>query len=261
MTPLFVVAPVDWNFDLDEPNKTVDEHVRGLGNELATCWGTDRAFVDLQFIDDGALMANGSHPLVSLIDEGNQYGAQLIPVVAIGRDQSYRQAASRVVTRDGRGACVRLSSNEWPSNTGAGPLNGLLTALNISPADADLVLDLGDEVTGAPGLSLTAVRNELMVLPNAQDWRSVTVAGAGFPKQLSDISRGITLIERVEWALYQRLLTGPSLPCIPTFGDYAIAHPDPFVNVDPRYMSISASIRYTIDDAWLVAQGHGKVVK
>lgn len=255
MTPLFVVSPVDWNFDLDEPSKTVDAHVRGLGKELATCWGSDRASVDLQFIDAGALMADGSHPLVSLIDEGNQHGAQLIPVVSIGRDPAYRQAASTVVARDGRGACVRLGSDEWPSNTGMGPLNGLLAELNISAGDVDLVLDLSDQVAGAPGLSLTAVRNELIVLPYAPNWRSVSVAGAGFPKQLSDISRGITPIERVEWTVYQALLAGPSLPRTPAFGDYAIAHPDPFVNVDPRYMSISANIRYTINDAWLVAKG------
>lgn len=255
MTPLFVVSPVDWNFDLDEPNKTVDDHVRGLGKELAACWGAGRAAVDLQFIDAGALMADGSHPLVSLINEGDQHGAQLIPVVSMGRDQAYRQAASQVVAHGQRGACVRLDSNEWPSATGMQLLDALLTELNIHPAEVDLVLDLSDEVAGAPGLSLTAARNELIVLPNVQQWRSVTVAGAGFPKQLSEIARGVTPIARVEWILHQALLAGPRLPRTPTFGDYAIAHPDPSVNVDPRYMSISASIRYTIDDAWLVAKG------
>lgn len=43
---------------------------------------------------------------------------------------------------------------------------------------------------------------------------------------------------------------------IPTFGDYAVAHPDPARgDVDPRVMNISAGLRYTIDGEWLVARG------
>jgi Beta protein len=43
---------------------------------------------------------------------------------------------------------------------------------------------------------------------------------------------------------------------LPTFGDYAVAHPDPSRgDVDPKVMSISAGLRYTIDDEWLVAKG------
>ena len=98
MTPLFAVSPVDWNFDLDEPSKTVDQHVRGLGRELATCWGTEPAFVDLRFFDDGALMADGSRPLVWLIDEGNQHGARLIPVVSIGRSSASSDSSDLATT-------------------------------------------------------------------------------------------------------------------------------------------------------------------
>jgi hypothetical protein len=38
---------------------------------------------------------------------------------------------------------------------------------------------------------------------------------------------------------------------LPTFGDYAIAHPL-LVEVDPRLMKMSAQLRYTTDTAWLV---------
>ena len=38
---------------------------------------------------------------------------------------------------------------------------------------------------------------------------------------------------------------------MPTYGDYAISHPEP-AEVDPRIMRPSASIRYTHDDEWLV---------
>src|SRR5450432_3942966 len=103
MTPLFVVAPVDWNFDTAGPAKTVDAHLRSLGKDLMTCWGTERAFVDLQFIDTAALMADGSHPLAWLTEQANQEGAQLIPTVSVGRNAAYIEAATEVVARDRRG--------------------------------------------------------------------------------------------------------------------------------------------------------------
>jgi hypothetical protein len=38
------------------------------------------------------------------------------------------------------------------------------------------------------------------------------------------------------------------------FGDYAIAHPVP-TELDPRTMRMSASIRFTTDEDWLIVKG------
>lgn len=255
MTPLFVVPPVDWNFDTDAPAKTIDQHLQNLAKDLAQAWGAQRAFIDMPFMGVGTVMANGVHPLEWLTSQANAHSMTLVPVVSPGRDPGYQQAVINIVARDGRGACFRLPSAEWPSAATAAPVNTLLTSLALTAQDVDLVLDLTDEVVGAPGLALTAVRNELSVLPHLAGWRSVTVAGAGFPKQLTGYGRGISVIDRIEWQIYQALLASPPSARTPTFGDYAIAHPDPSVDVDPKFMSISAALRYTIADHWLVAKG------
>jgi hypothetical protein len=41
---------------------------------------------------------------------------------------------------------------------------------------------------------------------------------------------------------------------IPAFGDYAIATPN-LPNLDMRKLKPSATIRYTVDDAWIIAKG------
>ena len=105
-----------------------------------------------------------------------------------------------------------------------------------------------------PGLALTAAQTQLGSLPYSADWRSVTLAGAGFPKSLGDYPKGMNVIPRVEWTLLSTVIASkPSRKLL--FGDYAIAHPDPLVDVNPAYMSISASLRYTVDDHWLVPKG------
>ncbi|MDQ0425152.1 beta family protein [Cellulomonas iranensis] len=255
LTPLFEVAPIDWNFDLDEPSKTIDGHLSTLGPDLAACWGHDRAFVDMQFIAPTERMADGSHPLDWLIAQANAAGVTLLPSVSPGRDVAYRAAAARAVARDRRGACIRLTTGEWPSATGVARLDELLRELAIAPADVDLILDLAEDVAASSELALTAVRNELNALPYAADWRTVTVSGAGFPKDLSGVGRGLSAVERTEWVLYQDLLAGSTTSVVPQFGDYGVAHPDPILNIDPRLLSISAAFRYTIDLAWLVAKG------
>jgi hypothetical protein len=255
ITPLFVAAPIDWNFDKEEPAKTIDRHLESLGKDLAECWGTAPAFLDLVFIDPAERMHGGAHPLFWLVTEANKSGAALVPTVAPMRDPAYRQAAAACVARDGRGACIRLSPAEWPSSSGLAVLNALLAELGIDPEQADLVLDLGEEVVASPSLSLAAVRNEIAVLPYLGRWRSLTVAGAGFPKDLSGVGRGLSMIERVEWTLYEALLAGPAVPVVPRFGDYVVANPDPFMDVNPRLLSISAALRYTVTGAWLVAKG------
>lgn len=254
ITPLFEVAPIDWDFELGEPAKTIDAHLATLGPDLASCWRGSRAFIDMTFIEPDERMADGSHPLDWLVRSASAAGSVLVPTVSPGRDAAYRTAAAACVARDGRGACARLGVSEWPSSVGTAPLERLLDELGLEAAEVDLVLDLGDEVSAA-ALAIAAVRSELAALPHAGSWRSVTVSGAGFPKDLSGVARGLSLVERTEWLVYQSLLAGPPLAVVPQFGDYGIAHPDPTVDVDPRVLSISAALRYTVADAWLVAKG------
>lgn len=256
LTPLFAIAPVAWDYEQEQPAKTVDQHVRGHALEIAQCWGTNTAFIDLVHLAPEARMADGSHPLTHLVAEAATAGLSLEPVVALSSDAAYRAAANNAAASSGTGVCLRLPPEQWPGNVAAADITALLQELGGTPADADLVLDLGDSVGANPALLAPAVRSALDATQQLGNWRSITVAGGSFPGSLADIPRGETMIERREWTLYTALVNAGNAPTrLPTFGDYAIAHPDPVVDVDPRTMSISAAIRYTSDADWLVAKG------
>ncbi|MGD0880096.1 MAG: beta family protein [Acidimicrobiales bacterium] len=247
MTPMFVVAPIDWDFEEERPAKSATEHLSRLPTELHESRGSLPGFVDLPFLEDDDDLDSGFHPLVWLTAE---CPTPLIPTTSPGRTDAYKSAAALVVARDGLGACFRLAIPEWPSNTGAAPIDGLLAEPGLAPTDVDLVLDLGDE-TG--DLARTAVRQELVNLPYRDDWRSVIVAGTGMPKTLP-LGRGVHEIERGEWAIYQSILSHGTAR-VPTFGDYAIANPDPTFEIDPRWISMSANVRYTADPIWIAPKG------
>jgi len=74
---------------------------------------------------------------------------------------------------------------------------------------------------------------------------------------LSDVDAAtITTLPRREWELWKTLQRRPNnLPRRDLiFGDYAITHPIP-KELDPRTMRMSANIRYTTTDTWLVVKG------
>jgi hypothetical protein len=249
MTPLMVITPIDWDFDNDAPAKTLDRHLSKLPADLATCLGTSSAFIDGKFIDDDP-MSSGEHPLFWLIRETSDLGPTLIPVASPNRTGEYLSAVSDVVTRYATGICLRLTSSEWPSALGHS-LDILLLDLNVTPAEVDLVLDIEDQVST---LALTALRAELRGLPYSSNWRSLTVLGAAMPKNVPP-GKGVHVVSRDEWILYKELLSSPTLPRVPDFGDYVIANPDPILDVDPRILNISASFRYTSQDDWLIVKG------
>lgn len=253
LLPVLEVEPIPWDFEADAPAKGIDEHLASKPTDLAQSWGLGRSAVDMRFLGD-ELLANGEHPLLWMTGAANGLGLPLEPSVGINRTPAYRQAAAMAIARDGHGATVRLPLAEWPTNLGASHLDDLLRELGVGPEAVDLILDLEAEVVAAPGLALTAVNAEIAGLPYRDDWRSLTIAGSAFPQSLSGYPKAMNTIDRAEWMLYQAVCaTSPSRE--PMYGDYAIAHPDPSVDVNPAYMSISGSLRYTVESHWLVPKG------
>jgi hypothetical protein len=251
LTPLFVVPPVEWDYDNEAPKKTQAEHVSQLPKQLLQCWGSAPAFIDLAFLDD-ELVGGGAHPLEWVTDQTQALGLSLTPVVSVERTEAYLDAAAAVIRRDDAGVCLRLPIDEWPVATGAAPLDGLLSRLGATAADAHLILDLAEDVGAAARSALTA---ELRALPYRDDWRSITVIGTAMPSGMPTGS-GIHSIHRNEWMIYEHLanLSTP-LERMPGFGDYGIGGVSPSADVDPKFMNISATLRYTLRDRWLIAKG------
>lgn len=247
MTPILVVAPIDWNFDEERPSKSLTDHLARLPNELYLARGNLESFIDLPFLDDDdEFLANGQHALHWLTEETQ---TPLIPTVSITRSAAYVEAVKDVIDRDKRGACLRLPVDEWPS-VAAVDVERLASAIGCDLTQIDLVLDLGEE-SGA--LALTASRQEMVGLPNKHEWRSVVIAATGMPKQIPQ-GKGIHEIERGEWTNYLAI-RGQDLERVPTFGDYVIANPDPILDVDPKWLNLSASVRYTVSESWIVPKG------
>jgi len=116
------------------------------------------------------------------------------------------------------------------------------------------VFDLRALTPDERNLDVDAVIGFVNRLPRLREWRTFTVAATSFPQNLTGLPPSdASLIPRQEWNLWTELsrLRIQRIARVPTFGDYAISHPEP-AEVDPRIMRPSASVRYTCDLAWLI---------
>src|SRR5271166_4755572 len=65
MTPLLEIPPIDWDYTMDRPKKTIDQHLEKIGEKIERAWGTGRhVLVDLPlWIPASERMSDGGHPL------------------------------------------------------------------------------------------------------------------------------------------------------------------------------------------------------
>jgi hypothetical protein len=254
MTPLFELPTEPWDFEEKQPSKSMDEHLSQFGKRLSRNWKA-RCFVDSPYIGGSASVASGLHHLEHAFSLARAENCQAVPVVAIERDAAYKNAVATIVASDKRGACIRLSPDDFASGI-PGKITSLLTAIGLKASDCDLIIDANDDVSSSPSSQAVVWKSQIASLPQLTEWRSLTVAGGSFPASLSPASsyRPHKDVKRDEWLAY-KLLVKEKLARVPAFGDYSAASPKTF-EMDPRLMDPNAKVKYTLNDEWRVVMGN-----
>jgi len=255
VTPLLELPTEAWDFENEQPAKSIDEHLEKFGSNLFKKWEKRRCFVDSPYYEGDTCMTSGAHHLEHVFDLVRSAGANAVPVVGVNRHPAYVNAVRAIAATDVRGVCVRLTVDDFDPSLPKKVVE-LLGELRVSATDCDLVIDCAEDVassSNAQGLVWKALLDQL---PNRDEWRSLTVSGAAFPAALpSGTFRPHGIAARHDWLGYKALLG--ILPLgyrVPTFGDYVVAHPNT-EQMDPRMLDPNAKIKYTIDDAWFIAMG------
>lgn len=222
-------------------------------NPMKKAWPSGLPFVldfRLGAAAGGAAVSNAGEQLLDA-------GLNVIPAVGTGQDADYLRATADVAKRHKRGAAIRLSLEDIGDlDTLPDSLDALIRQLRRDPAEIDVLIDLYAFTVGQIGAMTTASIAALRSFPRVEEWRSITVVGTSFPENLSSLKPdSLTKVRRAEWEVWQRI-AARTIPRKPDFGDYGIAHPE-LPEVDPRYMTMSANLRYTIDENWLVFKGRG----
>ena len=253
--PLIEITPPEFDFETGQPAKSIDDHLLKFGPRLRDKWGARPALLDTSLLAPLARMSGGIHPLTYLMDAARAANGKLVPVTGFDRDLAHYNAVALAQDFDQDGIAVRCCFDD----AGDGQFNSRFAALigqfGLNFSDVDLIIDLGSP-NFEPITDLAAfLKTILQSSATFQNVRSLVIAATAFPDSMGDVKGPTQLLPRYEWLLYKELVGGLSKYMrIPTFGDYAIAAP-PLVEGDMRILKPAATVRYTIDDGWLIAKG------
>lgn len=173
----------------------------------------------------------------------------LVVSLKTGIGSAYARSVQTVLDRHGSAICLRVSPEELKLSGVNNLIHACLKRYGASPASADLVIDRG----GVDGQSYR-YEDFAHFIPSLGSWRTLTCLAGSFPEDLSRLTPGkIHRLQRFEWQQWRLLQSWPGRR--PAFGDYAIQHVlfrEPVAV--PNY---SASIRYTVEDEFVVLRGEG----
>lgn len=257
--PLIEVPPLTVDA-ITEKETTIDEHIqKAIKGINDSGWlAEDPMLVDTFMLSEELSGDKEVQPLADLINLGRNSDKYLVPVARVTREDSYVSAMREIIQEDSQ-LCIRVTDKDIELGLELNEtLHEFINCVETSPEAVHLLIDFREISEGDVGKLALSFNSLLSIITGTSRWRTVTLGGSSFPVNMTNIDRNSKKrIARAEWKLYQRVsnaveeMYGMGL----MFGDYAVSHPDPPPNIDPRQMQQSANIRYTTEDAWIIYKG------
>lgn len=211
--------------------------------------GYPRCFIDAREIEDDDPRATEI-----VLKRAQAEGMCVSPVTGITRTNGVAAA----IANSAHGLALRLLRRELENGNMALRVQSFMGRHSLVPESVDLILDLGavaDMI--AHGVS-ALTRAFLADVPELTRWRTVAIVACAFPLSMRGIGRHAHKeVDRSEWLSWRDEIHAHQQVCGRTlvFGDYVIQHPAGVEGFDPRIMPVSATVRYALDDAWLLVKG------
>lgn len=243
ITPLLEI--VEWRKD-KKPTLSahLDTGFKGLVDSL-------RAYPRC-FLDARELEPHGPAAAAEVFDRARTSQIAFTPVTGISRTAD---VAAALGNRE-RGIALRLTRDEFERGGLASQLRAFMTRHGLAHDATDLIVDLGPvEEMIAEGIAFFATRF-LRELPDLDSWRTVTISASAFPRSMGAVGRkSHAFVDRAEWLAWRDHIRLETQFRVPTYSDCAIQHPAGVEGFDPVLMQVSASVRYTLPERWLLIKG------
>ncbi len=226
---------------------SLTEFANQMHVQILDCWGRQPAFLDLSHLP-ARVESNQRIAFTQYFHKlANALGLALVPAFGLGG--AFVASVRGGTTGLGTDISLRLNREDVQSEELARHISAWISCHETDPSKVHVILDLrtiDQKDQGYLGLYSN--------IPLLDEWKTVTIVGGSFPKDLQDLSIGEHLLPRIEWHHWKQMVNTRLLR-LPTFGDYATLHP----YLRPAFpgMNVSASIRYTTDDHWVVMRGQG----
>lgn len=235
---------------VERTDKTLTKHLDTAFKGLAASAGLyARCFLDTREIS-----GDGENAARAVFERASAEGIVFTPVTGISRYADVEPALEYGTD----GIALRITTQEFDSGTLSTMTEDFMDSRSLEPEDVDLVVDLGStESLIADGIA-TLTAAVVADIPYLDRWRTFTVSASAFPKSMGVVGKNsYGIFRREEWVAWRDYLYANrgELARLPAFSDCAIQHPSGVEGFDPILMQVSASVRYTHQDDWLLIKG------
>jgi len=244
ITPLLEIV------EKTDPDVTIGQHLDTAFKALAnSIQAYPRCFLDAREI-----FADGPQAAAQVFHRAVTEGIVFTPVTGVSRTEDVAAA----LNHRANGVALRLTRQEFENGILPVAIPTFMNTHGLTPEDTDLIIDLGpvDDFITVGVIALTNAF--LAVVPEHIRWRTFTISACSFPSSMGGVQRNsYALVERGEWISWRDNLNARAavIPRLPIFSDCAIQHPRGVEGFDPITMQVSASVRYTSIDEWLLIKG------
>jgi hypothetical protein len=207
------------------------------------------------FLDTREIASDGASAATEVFRRATVDGIVFTPVTGISRSEDVVVAA---LTYSSSGLALRLTRQEFEAGSLSRNLTSFLARHRLAPEQIDLIIDLGGVENLIPEGIRALTDAFLAEVPTHKQWRTFTLSSCAFPSSMGGVKRdSFKCVERAEWIAWRDGCQArrSALQRLPTFGDCAIQHPKGVEGFDPRTMQVSAAVRYTVPEAWLLIKG------
>ena len=204
------------------------------------------------FLDTRDMAADDPKASQDTFARARNVGMTFAPVTGISRTTGVEAA----LAERQHGLAVRLSRHEFEQGWVKQKLATFLSNHGLEPEEIDLLVDLGslDQLV-FPGIRALTTQF-LTQVPHHARWRTFTLSGSAFPASMAIVdSQSHATVPRLEWSNWLELCEKGSPERFPTFSDYGVQHPKGVEDFDFRKMTVSASVRYALEEEWLLIKG------
>ena len=206
------------------------------------------------FLDLREIAPDGASAAATAFQRAKDEGIAFVPVTGVTRNVD----VSAAMEHREHGLALRVTRSEFESGSLPRGINRFLTRYSLAPEEIDLIVDLGavDEMIPIGVMALTDLF--LRDIPHYIQWRTLTLSACAFPKSMGVVDRNShAFIVRSDWMAWRDGLYAnrAGIDRLPTYSDCVIQHPKGVEGFDPIIMQVSASIRYTLEEHWLLVKG------
>lgn len=221
-----------------------------MPEKLIEVWGRTPIFVDVSLLFTTPLKVNS---LNIILQEGHKLGGTFIPVIHLSDDQEIKKIVYSLTKETRSGICLRLICSDFSDLTKLNQgITNILSSSGLGERNIDLLVDIKE--TEENDNKCSKYLDLSQAISNLLKWRTFTFASGSFPEDLSQCKLDEeNLIPRIDWTSWKEYVSGKTLKRKPTFADYTIRHP--IYKESSQFYHPTTSIKYTLEDTWLVMKG------